>query len=174
MNIVMKAIFIILVLVLTNVFSIPAIAQETKFLGEFGNWEAFKEFSEGKTVCYMGAQPTKSLGKYKKRDDTYVLVTHRPAEKSFGVISVHAGYDFLKGSEATITINTNIFSFFTDAGHAFSYDKKNDISLIQAMISGAYMIIKGISSRGTKTTDTYSLRGVSAAWKAINIACKKK
>jgi hypothetical protein len=36
------------------------------------------------------------------------------------------------------------------------------------------MIIKGISSRGTKTTDTYSLRGVSAAWKAINIACKKK
>ena len=40
------------------------------------------------------------------------------------------------------------------------------------MIRGARMIIQGISSRGTKTTDIYSLKGVGAAWKAINKACK--
>lgn len=174
MKISMKKISPIQVLAITFIVSIPAVAQETKFLGQFGKWEAFQEFNRGKSVCYMGAQPTKAQGKYKKRGDTYVLVTHRPAEKTFGVVSVSAGYNFLKASETTVTINADTFNLFTDAGHAFAYDKAIDIALIQAMIRGAHMIIEGTSSRGTKTTDTYSLNGVLAAWKAINKACKKK
>jgi hypothetical protein len=174
MNIVIKNIFTIPVMAAAIIVNIPAVAQETEFLGKFGKWEAFKEFNSGKPVCYMGAQPTKAQGKYKKRGDTYVLVTHRLVEKSFGVVSVSAGYNFLKASETTVTISADTFSLFTDAGHAFAYDKAMDTALIQAMVRGAHMIIKGTSSRGTKTTDTYSLNGVSAAWRAINKACKKK
>ena len=44
----------------------------------------------------------------------------------------------------------------------------------QAMRSGAKMIVTGVSSRGTKTIDTYSLSGISAAHKAIGTACKVK
>ena len=42
------------------------------------------------------------------------------------------------------------------------------------MIRGARLVVKGTSSRGTKTTDTYSLKGFSAAFKAIGKACKVK
>ena len=47
-------------------------------------------------------------------------------------------------------------------------------TIVKAMIQGARMIIKGTSSSGTQTTDTYSLKGFTAAYKAINKACKVK
>ena len=34
------------------------------------------------------------------------------------------------------------------------------------------MIVDGVSSKGTKTTDTYSLSGFTKARKAIDKACK--
>ena len=152
----------------------PAMAQDAQLLGAFGDWEAYRESDGGKPVCYMGTQPKKAEGKYKKRGETYVLVTHRPAKKSFGVVSVRAGYAFKKETKATVTIGKDSFRLFTDVGHAFARDKKADAAIIDAMVRGASMVIRGTSSRGTKTTDTYSLKGVSAAWKAINKACKAK
>ena len=61
-----------------------------------------------------------------------------------------------------------------DVGHAFAVDTKTDKALVDAMIRGARMVVKGTSSRGTKTTDTYSLKGFSAAFKTIGKACKVK
>lgn len=152
----------------------PATAQEASLLGTFGDWEAYRESDRGKPVCFMGAQPKKAKGKYTKRGETYMLITHRPADKSFGVVSVRAGYDYRKETEVTVTIGKNSFRLFTDIGHAFAKDKKSDTTLIKAMIRGLNMVIRGTSSRGTKTTDTYSLKGVAASWKAINKACKAK
>ena len=42
------------------------------------------------------------------------------------------------------------------------------------MKRGRKMVVKGKSSRGTATTDTYSLTGFSAAYKAIGEACGVK
>lgn len=152
----------------------PASAQEAKLLGTFDDWEAYLETDGGETVCYMGSQPSKAVGKYKKRGETYILVTHRPKRKTFGVVSVRAGYAYKKDSEVTLTIGENAFRLFTDVGHAFAYDRKTDAAIVKAMVRGKGMVVQGTSSRGTKTTDTYSLKGFTAAWKAINKACKAK
>ncbi len=149
-------------------------AQETNLLSSRGVWEAYQETEGGKKVCYIGSLPKKATGKYKKRGETYVLITHRPAEKSANVVSVKAGYTYQENSEVEVLIGPETFKLFTDAGHAFAYDQKTDGLLVKAMIRGAKMVIKGTSSRGTKTTDTYSLRGFTAAYKAINKACKVK
>ena len=37
---------------------------------------------------------------------------------------------------------------------------------------GTKMVVKGVSMRGTNTTDTYSLKGFIAAYKAMNKICK--
>ena len=42
------------------------------------------------------------------------------------------------------------------------------------MKGGLAMIVAGISSRGTLTTDTYSLNGFTAAYDAITKACGVK
>ena len=156
------------------VSALPALAQEAKLIDSFGDWEAYRESDGGKAVCYVGSQPKKATGKYKKRGEVYVLVTHRPAEKSIGVVSFKAGYTYQTTSEVDVSIGDATFKLFTDAGHAFAYDGKTDKALIEAMAGGARMVVRGTSSRGTRTTDTYSLKGFTAAYKAIGKACKVK
>ena len=48
----------------------------------------------------------------------------------------------------------------------------NPAKLVRAMKSGNRMVVYGTSSRGTKTTDTYSLSGFTAMKKRIDKACK--
>ena len=149
-------------------------AQEAKLLASQGVWEAYQEAEAGKQVCYIGSLPKKATGKYKKRGVTYLLVTHRPAVKSANVVSVKAGYTYQENSEVEVIIGAEKFKLFTDAGHAFAQDQKTDGRLVKAMVRGTKMVIKGTSNRGTKTTDSYSLNGFTAAYRAIGKACKVK
>ena len=151
-------------------FSYPSQAERP--LGSFGDWEAFTEREGKNLLCFMASEATKARGDYSKRGQTYVMVTHRPAEKSANVVSVEAGYSYKDGSEVEITIGKETFKLFTHGTTAFAYDAKSDNALVKAMIRGAGMTIKGYSSRGTLTTDTYSLKGFSASYKAISAACK--
>ena len=147
-------------------------ARGESFLGQHSDWEAFSDKEAGKTFCYVGSEPTKMRGKYKKRGATYIIVTHRPAEKSQNVVSIRAGYTHKASSEVEITVGKKKFKLFTKDGWAFTRDSSTDNALVKAMVRGTVMTVKGISGRGTKTTDTYSLKGFTAAYRTIGIACK--
>ena len=142
-------------------------------INNFSDWSAFDETEGSNKVCYIGSTPKKQRGKYKKRGETYVLVTHRPAEKTRGVISIKAGYSFKKGTDVQVNVGSQRFTLFTDKDHAWARDTAGDHKLTAAMRSGSQMIVTGISGRGTKTTDTYSLSGFTAAYNTINKACPK-
>jgi invasion protein IalB len=152
----------------------PGTSKAATVIGTFGGWTAFKARENGKKVCYIGAEPSKSAGKYKVRGEVYILVTHRPAEKKIGVVSVTAGYTYKQGSEVKIAVGDAAFKLFTDRDMAWTYDAKADRALVRAMKAGRKMTIKGTSGKGTKTMDTYSLKGFSAAYRAIGIACGVK
>ena len=159
---------------LASVFTLVAATASSAgtALGKHGDWEAFTEQESGKLICYMGAEPIKSVGKYTNRGRTFLLITHRPAEKSKNVISLQAGYRFKKTSEVKLVIGESSFKLFTDEQWAFAANSATDDDLVKSMIRGAALIVKAVSSRGTQTTDTYSLRGFTAAYKAIGKACK--
>ena len=163
-------VFIVLLFCVLAGLGAPASAGTS--LSKHGDWEAFTGRESGKLVCYMGAVPTKSRGKYTKRGRTFLLITHRPAEKSKNVISLQAGYTFKKTSEVELAIGETSFKLFTDEQWAFASDTATDNELVKSMIGGAALVVRGLSSRGTQTTDTYSLKGFTAAYKAIGKACK--
>ena len=50
------------------------------------------------------------------------------------------------------------------------YEKKSEINFLKKSMK---MKVVGTSSRGTMTTDTFSLMGFSKAYKKINEACNK-
>ena len=156
------------------VFSAPAAAQDSRLVDTFGSWSAFVRTEAGKKVCYMGSVPEKEKGKYERRGDTFVLVTHRPAEKRFGVVSVEAGYTYKEGSEVTVLIGGQGYSMFTSGAVAWARDAKTDRALVAAMKRGLEMVVKGTSSRSTLTEDAYSLAGFTAAHAAIAKACGVK
>lgn len=143
---------------------------KTDFLGSFGDWEAYSS-SDGGSLCYIATLPTKSEGKYTRRGDVFLLVSHRPQENSIGIVSLEAGYSYGKKSKITATIGGKSYAMFPDGGHAFAYE---DAPLVNAMIRGSNLVIKGTSSRGTLTTDTFSLTGFTAAYNAASKACGVK
>jgi len=131
-------------------------AQEPKFISVHKDWYVFTIKQKSTDVCYLTSKAAKS------------------AEKELGVINFRTGYSFKKGMDAVITIDNDKFLLFTQGSDGWAKDSKTDKAIVKAMIRGTQMLIAGISSRGTKTTDTFSLSGFTAAYKAASKACKVK
>lgn len=146
----------------------PAIAET---LGVFGDWSAFKTTEEGKDVCYIGAVPSKSEGDYSSRGDTFMLVTHRPAIGELNVVSIRAGYKYKENSDVTVSIDQQDHIMFALGEMAWTKNVDEDRTLVINMRKGHKMIIHGTSWRGTLTTDTYSLKGFTRAYKTSLAAC---
>lgn len=170
----MKKVFMLAAgILLGTAFS--AQANTPKLLGEYNDWSAFY-YEDGKNmVCYMASSPQKDEGKYTKRGDIYVVITHRPAEKSFDVVNFVAGYTYKRDANVVVKIGkTTIDKMFVDKDKAWAVSENVDRQLVDAMKKGERMIVTGESSRGTATKDTYSLSGFTAAYRAISAKCKKK
>jgi invasion protein IalB len=149
----------------------PAIAADPQLVGTFKDWNVFTYEENGNKVCYMASRPKKDEGDYRQRGDIFTLVTQRPAERSLDVVSVIAGYTYRSGSETTVQVGNQTFRLFTDGDTAWARDEATDRQIVSAIRSGSNMVVRGTSSRGTATTDTYSLAGSSAAYQAMNEAC---
>lgn len=166
----MKQLFVIFFLGVCS-FSAVAIAAGPSKTGTYGVWSAYTSNEEKGSVCYMAATPKSAKGAYKKRDDVFALVTHRPAEDSYHVFTYIAGYSYKSGSEVTVTIDGRSFVLFTKDNTAWTPTKESDRLIVDALRKGSTMVVKGVSARGTKTTDSFSLKGSGDAYKAISQAC---
>lgn len=157
--------------------ALPVAAAETGMsnqIGVFSRWTAYSFTEQGKPVCFMSAEPTKSLPAGAKRGEIYAMITHRPADMSRGVVSVVIGYPFKKDSDLTVTVGKQSFQLMTDGDTAWTRDEQTDTALATAIKNGDSMVVTGESARGTKTTDTFSLAGATAALAAIDKACPAK
>lgn len=161
-------------LLATILFSTTTQAASPQVLGEYGNWTAY-HYRDGRgSVCYMMSKPVKDEGKYSKRGDIYAVVTHRPSDKTFDVVNFDSGYTFKNGAPYSVKIGHNtVTSFFTEGQKAWTLDEKTDKQMVALMKAGERMIVNGVSYKGTKTKDTYSLKGFTGAYKAISAKCKK-
>jgi len=160
---------ILMGIVIAAAASGPAGAQTV--LGTHGDWTAFTDGSGNSKICYMASQPRREEGDYTSRGDTFVLVTHRPAENARDTVEVRAGYTYKEDSEVRMVIDGTTYELFTSEGSAWARDQQTDTALAKAMIKGNRMVVHGTSSRGTATKDTYSLSGFTAAYQAISKAC---
>lgn len=148
-----------------------ALAADPKELGTFGEWTAYT-FTEGKgKVCYMATQPSKSEGDYTQRGDVFFLVTHRPAEKANNVISIVSGYPYKVKSEVELVLGKKSWRLFTQGERAWAVDEKTDSDIANGMRKGPSIVAKGVSTKGTTTADTFSLKGYGPAYDAINKEC---
>jgi hypothetical protein len=152
--------------------AVSAVAAPPKEVANNGKWRGYTFDENGKTGCYMLTQPEKNEGNYTQRGPIYLFVTHRPAMKIFDEVTIDTGYTFEKDSTVKVTIGNRDFTMVTDAGRAWVESAATDKQLVDAMKRGSSMTVRGVSNRGTRTTDVYSLSGFSATYKAVANVCK--
>ncbi|MBL4804088.1 MAG: hypothetical protein JKY71_04420 [Alphaproteobacteria bacterium] len=161
-------------LILLAFVSIPmaAFAGQPRLMASHGDWEVYVFFEDNNKVCYIASQPKASEGDYTRRGEIFALITQRPADSTRDVFSYITGYTYKAGSEATVIIDGEEFSLFTQDETAWTPDSETDSKLANAIKNGSKMVVKGTSSRGTLTTDTFSLSGSSKAYERMNQECR--
>lgn len=146
------------------------------------DWSIFEATSNGSKVCWIVSQPTKSVAKRDgktvsvRRSDIFLMVAVRKADNVKNEVSFLAGYPFKKGSKVKVQITSSkgnkSFEMFTDGENAWTSSPQEDDKLTSAFRDGREAIVGGTSSRGTQTTDTFSLSGFTAAIKSAQDRCK--
>jgi len=155
-----------------SIASVGAQGAQPSLLGTFDDWEAYKTTDTRGTVCYAISAPKTKLPTAAKRDSVYFLLTSWPGAKIANEPSLLIGYPFKDTSKATVQLGADKFDFFTKADGAWLPTGPDEAKLVTAMRSTAEMTVKGTSKRGTQTTDTYSLKGLSAALDKVAEGCK--
>ncbi|ENN94093.1 invasion associated locus B family protein [Bartonella bovis] len=138
-------------------------AQTPNRLNQFEAWGAYSYKSSENTVCYVLSVPLSALPTTVNHGDNFFLVTKRSNSPVTFEPQFMAGYTLKEGSKVTVTVGDKNFDFFTKDSSAWLASSEMEKQLVAAMRSGKDMVVKATSKRGTRTTYTYSLKGVTAA-----------
>lgn len=148
----------------------PASAQES--LGTFKEWSAYQITENGSKVCYIYSQPIKQDGNYSRRGEPFAMVTRRKGRETFDEVSVTSGYPYKPKTAVQVKVDAKKFSFsLISDEHAWIKDEEADAKIVKEMIRGLTFSVRGTSRKNTFSIDTYSLKGFTAAHKAIVAAC---
>jgi hypothetical protein len=154
----------------------PAPVAEAKptLLAQYGAWGAYTASPGGKKVCFAIAKPTTAETKppNRPRNPPYMFITTRPDDKVTNEVSIEIGYPFKSASEASAQVGTTTFALYTQGDGAWIKNKAEESHMVDTMRQGDSAVVKGESSRGTMTTDTYSLKGLSEALDRIAKECQ--
>ncbi|MGH7001673.1 MAG: invasion associated locus B family protein, partial [Stellaceae bacterium] len=152
----------------------PSPEQGVTRLGDTDGWSAYLDTEKNRKICYLLGEPSKSEPAGVKRAKIFASVTHRPHEKVANEVSFNAGYLFKEGSDAELLVDGKKFSLFTNKDSAWSRDAAIDKLVVEALAKGKQAVLKGTSTRGTATTDIYTLAGFTQALAQIDKACGVK
>ena len=168
-----KVIGVFIFVIVTGFVAPTAFAEPVEMLVS-KNWGAYRYDNNDSRICFVSSVPTKSKGKYnpKNRGDIRVFVSHGPGKAERDVVQVIAGYRYKPQSDVSLNIDGKAFKLFTIEDRAYAESEEDDRRIIVLMRRGSRMTIVGTSSRGTKTTDTYSLSGFTKTKAVIDKTCK--
>ncbi len=136
-------------------------------------WTAYTVQEGGRQVCYVVAEPDKTDPKRKHKP--HLMVTHRPAEKIYNVVSIDLGQDLPANGSAEVAIGKEKFdSFFTRQTSAWSRDAETDKAATIAMTKAKALTVRIKLGKGLDLADSYSLAGFVDALAAIDKICKAR
>jgi hypothetical protein len=149
----------------------PAASSAPKSIGTFTAWTAWTATDSTGLICYVSAEPTSSLPKGANRDPIHFLVVDRKGLGTRNEVQTLMGYPIKKDSKPTASVDGRTYPMIPDGSGAWLASAADEPGFVAAMKAGRTLVVKATSTRGTDTTDTYSLSGVTAALEAADKAC---
>jgi invasion protein IalB len=144
----------------------PAASHAPKELAKFDDWTAATHEEAGQTVCYALTRAQTSTPSLPGRGEVVLTVTERTAARD--TVAIEAGFDYAKGAAVTVQVDQAGLDFFTRDRDAYARDSKAAVTAFQ---KGERAIARSPGTKGQQVTDSFSLKGFSAAYAAIVKAC---
>lgn len=164
-------------LALAGLLPVPGMAQEsTNRVAVETAWSVFVDGNPRQ--CWAVSQPSETLNTRDgrsvsvRRGDILMFVTYRQGQGAAGEVSFTGGYPFAPESTVEVTVGTDTFQLFTDGEWAWAASPDEDTRILDAMRRGRDAVLVARSSRGTRTQDTFSLLGLTAATEEAQRRCE--
>jgi len=157
--------------ILTFALATAALAQTVELVEKQGAWSLYADSATPKSVCFLAAQPLAVEPLGANRGPIFFYISAWPKEGVKAEPSVKVGYPVKPDGDMSVTVGTDTFKLFVKGERGFVQDPNEELKLIEALKKGANAFVKATSARGTSTTDTYSLAGISAALDKLAAAC---
>lgn len=148
---------------------------EPTLIGQFGTWGAYTATPNGRKVCFALAKPSSSKTNppNRPRDPAYAFVSTRPAERVVNEVSIMIGYALKPGSESSLEVGGSAYAMYTQGDGLWIKNAAEEEQMVAAMRKSAEVTVKGVSAKGTETTDVFSLKGLSQALDKLAQDCKR-
>ncbi|MBI3507060.1 MAG: hypothetical protein HY059_19670 [Proteobacteria bacterium] len=149
-------------------------------LGAYDGWIAVEAGTGTTRVCYLVGRPVKSESKpaNAKRNEISLTVAHYPGSNRTNEVTWAAGYPLRDNGPMEIEIGkvkvplSNLNQ--PNSEKAWTRDDAGNRQAIDAMRqapANVNALVKGISGRGTETTDHFALAGFARGLADIDKAC---
>jgi hypothetical protein len=146
----------ILAVAIAAVLSGPARAQAPTQIKQNSAWGSYSAQANGSKTCYILSMPTQKQPTDRDHGDVFFMLAQHPDEASSLEPQFTVGYPFKDDSKVILDIDGKKFSMFTRGQNAWLEN------------AGKEMSLQAQSRRGTQTSYTYSLSGVTASLKDID------
>ena len=143
-------------------------ASGPKSMGKFEDWQAATHDEGGQTTCYAFVRASPAGSGMPGRGDVVLTVTDRPGTAR-DAVAVSMGYALSTTATVTMQVDAAKVAFYTDGKrNAFARDGH---AAIVAMGHGSRAVVHAPGPHGAEVTDSFSLRGFSAAYAAVTKSC---
>lgn len=147
----------------------PSSANAPKSIGKFEDWQAATHSEAGQTVCYAFTRVQSSVPALPGRGDVVLTVTQRPSMRD--AVAITAGFAYAANAEVTVSVDKTELPFYTSGRSAFARDGH---AVTVTFDKGRTAVAKSPGPKGVTVSDTFNLRGFTAAYAAINKTCPPK
>jgi hypothetical protein len=147
----------------------PAKAAGPQKIGTFDDWTAATNVEAGEKACYAFVRASHSTPALPGRGEVVLTVTQRPAIRD--TVAMSAGFTYPANAALNVQIDQIALEFYASGRSAFARDGH---AAAAAFGRGRQVTVHSPGPRKTSVVDTFSLKGFSKAYEAINKVCPAK
>ena len=160
-------------LVVTASFlTLPAAAQSPEALATYSDWTVFTKDSNGDKICFAATEAKSKEPTNVNHGDVFFLVASWKSGAAINQPSLMTGYNLKTSPEPKLRVGSDSWEMYSSENEAFIESNSDERRLVDAMRRGSSMRVSAMSERGTSTSYTISLSGITAALRRVEEACR--
>ena len=152
--------------------AVPATAQSGGTLvSKHTDWSVYSRGDGSSKICYVLSEAKTEAPSNVNHGDIYFMVANWKNGAATEQPSFLAGYTLKTTRAPQAKVGSTNITMFAADNEAFISEGSDERRLVSKMRAGSKMTVSAVSSRGTQTRYTFSLKGVTAALRKAKSAC---